>query len=275
MFARIYFFLLMGCAFTYGKDVLPEKPDCGQQIVDSGMELRRVAKEGEFPWTVLLKYEGANPFKCVGSLINDRYVLTSSVCVTAKNQKVISALLGVHVLSESPYSEEYGIEKIIPHGDFKKGKKEFNHDIALIKLNTTVRFSDYIKPVCLPTKGASLVQPEGKVITTGWGKNTEGDQVTTKKVVVRRVITNEVCGEAFAKYNITITDYLLCTDSLKDYKDSTCSGDGGAPVVFKDEGTWYQEGIVSFGSTCGHDFPDGNTRVSKYIAWINEKLGQN
>lgn len=271
MLERTRLLLFFVHAFAYANDVLPEAPNCGHQIIDSAMELRRVAQEGEFPWTVLLKYDGINPYKCVGSLISDRYVLTSSVCVTAKNHIMIGAVVGVHSLHVGTHSQFYGIEKIIPHEHFKNGKKEFDHDIGLIKLNDTVKYSDYIQPVCLP-KSSSLVQPEDKVLVTGWGKNAEGEHVTTKKVIIRRVIANDVCQEKFAKYNFTIDGGCLCTDSLKDYKDYSCAGDGGAPVVVKSGETWYQVGIVSFGGTCGHDFPDGNTRVSKYVPWITSNL---
>ncbi|KAB0792876.1 hypothetical protein PPYR_12496 [Photinus pyralis] len=271
MLERTCLLLFIVRAFAYANDVLPEAPNCGHQIIDSAMELRRVAQEGEFPWTVLLKYDGDNPFICVGSLINDRYVLTSSVCVSEKNDIMIGAVVGVHRLHDEAHSKFYGIERVIPHEQFKGGKKQFGHDIALIKLNDTVKYSDYVQPICL-SKSASLVQPEDKVIVTGWGMNAEGDPVNIKKVIVRRVIANDVCQDKFVKYNITVDEGYLCTDTLKDFKDYSCAGDAGAPVVVKSGGTWYQVGIVSFGITCGHDFPDGNTRISKYIPWITSNL---
>ncbi|KAK5643983.1 hypothetical protein RI129_007828 [Pyrocoelia pectoralis] len=136
--------------------------------------------------------------------------------------------------------------------------------------------SDYIKPICLPTEGNSLVHPGDKTILAGWGQNTAGESAATKNVVVRRVITNEECQQLFPKQDITIHDNLLCTQTLKDYKDCTFTGDGGAPLMLKSGDTWYQEGILSFGApACRTDFPDGNIRVSKYIQWINEKLIEN
>uniref|UniRef100_A0A1Y1M969 Peptidase S1 domain-containing protein n=1 Tax=Photinus pyralis TaxID=7054 RepID=A0A1Y1M969_PHOPY len=270
----ICLFFLIGYPNAHGKSELPESPNCGHQIVDSGMELRATAREGEFPWTVQLKYEGKSPYRCVGSLINDRYVLTSAVCVTTKNQLPTGALLGVHVLGEGEHSEEFGIERLIPYESFRTGSNNFDDDIALIKLNDTVKYSDYIKPICLPAKGESLVQPEDKVIMTGWGRDVDNQEVKTKKVVIRRVITNEACELQFSKHNVHIGEGFICTDGLKGYKDYICSGNAGAPIVAKSGGTWYQEGIVSIGSKCGVDFPDANTRVSKYVTWINKQLAQ-
>ncbi|KAB0792877.1 hypothetical protein PPYR_12497 [Photinus pyralis] len=271
MLERTCLLLFIVHAFAYANDVLPEAPNCGHQIIDSAMELRRVAQEGEFPWTVLLKYDGAHPYRCVGSLINDRYVLTSAVCVSAKNYIMIGVVVGVHRLHEDARSKFYGIEMVIRHEHFEDGKNQFDHDIALIKVNDTVKYSGYVQPICL-SKSASLLQPEDKVIVTGWGMNAEGDPVDTKKVIIRRVIADDVCKDKFAKYSVTVGDGCLCTDTLKGFKDYSCAGDGGAPVVVKSGGTWYQVGIVSFGGTCGHDFPDGNTRISKYIPWITSNL---
>ncbi|KAK5643984.1 hypothetical protein RI129_007829 [Pyrocoelia pectoralis] len=275
MLALISFFVLVVCTISHGKDVLLKKPDCGHQIVDSGMEIRRFAQEGEFPWAVLLKYEGTESYKCVGSLISDRYVLTSAVCVTGGFQKLVGVVLGEHNLGQSAHSEEYGIEKITVHADYKKSSQG-NHDIALIKLNASVKFSDYIKPICLPSEGNSLLQAGDQIILAGWSKGTVDEPRRTKKVVVRRVITNEECQQLFAAHKVTINDNFLCTHTLNDYKDCTYPGDGGAPIMLKSGDTWYQEGILSFGATsCGSNIPDGNVRVSKYIQWINEKLIEN
>ena len=274
MVIPICFLLFIGFNFISGeKNVLPEKPVCGQQIIKSDNDLRRTAKEGEFPWVALLKYEGDNPYKCVGSLISDRYVLTSSVCVKSKRHNVVGVRLGEHTLGNDTHSEEFCIEKIIPHDGFKQGKKQFNNDIALLKLCSLVKFSDYIKPICLSKD--SLSKPEDNIFISGWGKNAAGHTVNTKKIVTRRVISNPECQLDFLSHNITITDEYICTHTLKDHKDFSCAGDGGAPLMVNSEGTWYQEGIVSFGSPCGHDFPDGNTRVSKYFSWINDMISQN
>ncbi|KAF5286418.1 hypothetical protein FQR65_LT12599 [Abscondita terminalis] len=273
MFVYLAFALIgQSLAAANTESLLPDKSICGRQIVDSSNEPRSVAKEGEFPWIASLKYEGSHPYRCIGALINERYVITSGVCLKTKNQNLQSVVLGAHELGTGPHVVEVGVEDKIVHGEFSKGKKQYDHDIALIRLNQTVKYSDYIKPICLPTYDSTIARPDEIVTISGWGKGVGGESIKTKKVVLRRVIPNTECQLSYSKHNITITDYHLCTDTLKDHKAYTCAGDGGGPIMFLHENQWYLEGIISFGSTCGHDFPDVNTNIPKYVKWIWDNI---
>ena len=54
----------------------------------------------------------------------------------------------------------------------------------------------------------------------------------------------------------------------------TCEGDSGGPLVTRTiNGTYYQAGIVSFGSKhCARGVPAIYTRVSGFVDWINDNL---
>ena len=56
-------------------------------------------------------------------------------------------------------------------------------------------------------------------------------------------------------------------------KDS-CEGDSGGPLVFTTvDLTYYQVGIVSFGSNrCGIGKPSTYTKVTSFLDWIKENL---
>ncbi|KAF5277864.1 hypothetical protein FQA39_LY06016 [Lamprigera yunnana] len=291
MYAYLIFILIgQSLATASNKSLLPDKSVCGLQNVgvDSSSGAQTSAKEKEFPWVVLLKYEGSNPFKCLGTLISEKYVLTSAVCIKSKNQFLYvfliilsgtnrynfrqSVILGTHELGKLDHTVEYGVEEQIAHEDYKRGKKQYDHDIGLLRLNATVKFTDYIKPICLPSDTTKLTKPDDVVTLTGWGRDVSGESIVTKKVIRRRIIENSECQTAYNKYNISITDYHVCTHTLKDDKAYACAGDGGGPIMFSNEHQWHQEGIISFGSACGHDFPDVNTKVIKYVPWILGKL---
>lgn len=47
---------------------------------------------------------------------------------------------------------DYAIEKIIPHPLYNPKNPSKHHDLAILKLKETVKFSDFIQPICLPTK---------------------------------------------------------------------------------------------------------------------------
>lgn len=64
--------------------LLPDIDVCG--ISEGGDRIKggELTEIGEFPWATLLRYkinEEDAGFKCGGSLINDRYVLTAAHCV--------------------------------------------------------------------------------------------------------------------------------------------------------------------------------------------------
>ena len=62
--------------------------------------------------------------------------------------------------------EDFDIELIKVNKDFHP--KNFNNDIALIKLDRPVTFKKHIQPVCLPDKDKLLHDKTGYV--TGWGR---------------------------------------------------------------------------------------------------------
>lgn len=65
---------------------------------------------------------------------------------------------------------EVGVEKIIVHPDYNDKSRDKMHDIALLRLNTNVTYSKYIKPICLPMAGLSSGLITGHKLTVcGWG----------------------------------------------------------------------------------------------------------
>lgn len=53
-------------------------------------------------------------------------------------------------------SEEFDIEKIIVHYNYKPTESHAN-DIAVIKLNGTIKFNENVQPICLVDEGQSNI----------------------------------------------------------------------------------------------------------------------
>jgi len=80
-----------------------------------------------------------------------------------------------------------------------------------------------------------------------------------------------------------ITDPTSCTKTESDYRKvicagglvsmDTCKGDSGGPLTCKRGGYWYLDGVTSFGEGCGLGTPGGYTRISNYIGWIRQYVG--
>lgn len=66
-----------------------------------------------------------------------------------------------------------GIDKKIPHGGYNEKNKNRANDIGLIRLDSEVTFTDYVRPVCLPSSVKSPRTTENeKLVSAGWGRST-------------------------------------------------------------------------------------------------------
>ncbi|KAJ8974778.1 hypothetical protein NQ317_002492 [Molorchus minor] len=258
---------------------------CGRQTASNDRIVGgTLAGLGEFPWLVMLRYPSNNGliFGCEGSLISSRYVLTAAHCVDEQllRSKGLGQLRQV-VLGEydtrnetdciymefgkdcADPSKTYGIEKIIPHRSYNDSTTK--HDIALIRLNQEVMFTNYISPICLPTKSPSLNGNETFVIA-GWGRtDTERQKIP--------FVQKKNCNDR-SPASRKLIDAQICA-GLGNGTDS-CNGDSGGPLMLnvnvKFEFVTNIIGIISYGyGKCGTG-PSVNTFVPYYIDWIEENM---
>ncbi|TSW75982.1 Serine protease 27 [Bagarius yarrelli] len=123
------------------------------------------ASDGIWPWMASLQ-EGGSHF-CGGSLINEFWVLTAAQCVSGKKPSDLVVYLGKTTLEGSnPHEIKKRVLKIRIHPSYDPQTKE--NDIALLRLQQKVTFTDYIRPVCLASQDS--VFPESNLCwLTGWG----------------------------------------------------------------------------------------------------------
>uniref|UniRef100_A0A3P9QJ65 Testisin-like n=1 Tax=Poecilia reticulata TaxID=8081 RepID=A0A3P9QJ65_POERE len=214
------------------------------------------ASPGSWPWQVELQLNGQ--FKCGGSLINKKWVLTALTQLTA-------VILGQQNQRDRDTKTvvERNIGKIIVHPKFSQ--TTIDNDIALLRLSSPVEFTDYIRPVCLAASGSRFNNGTDSWVT-GWGNPLPRPQ-TLQEVKVP-VIGNRQCSCLLR----TVTDNMICAGVLSGGKDS-CEGDSGGPMVSKQRSRWIQSGVVSFGFGCAQpNLPGVYTRVSRYQSWIKARI---
>ncbi|EFX82218.1 hypothetical protein DAPPUDRAFT_33543, partial [Daphnia pulex] len=237
------------------------------------------ASPNEFPWQAFLNVgmtSGAT-YYCGGTLIADRWILTSANCLVVSGQtlKSVNVYLGAHDITATSEVNRrvYSGSQVFLHPDYNANNQA--GDIAMIQLTTSVTYTQYIRPVCLATS----TEPDyasSPVTVTGWGTTYDGASSLNsllRKVSVP-VITNAECSSTYGS-NV-VTDKIICTSGAN--SRGICTGDGGGPMNFKQsDGTWKQIGIVSFvsASGCQRGYPSGYTRLSSYATWVQSVMSSN
>lgn len=107
----------------------------------------------------------------------------------------------------------YNVVEIIEHPKYTP--RTLENDIALLKLDKDVIFTEFTYPICLPT-----IQPEhSKAVVTGLGL-TGRDHSQSQKLlkVVLEKFSKQECQNIFDTKNIT--NNMLCYGSHSEEKDS-------------------------------------------------------
>ncbi|XP_076325203.1 clotting factor B-like, partial [Tachypleus tridentatus] len=177
----------------------------------------------------------------------------------------------------------YQVESIKKHERYTS--KLIYHDIAILKLNQRITFTERIRPVCLP-KPSFVKQNFGgrTVVVTGWGKMFYSGFNYTFQLLqyCLKPFGRKQCHDSYMSLKGKelprgITDDLICA-GLPHGKKNTCKGDSGGPLVIEENGRWILLGVVPFGyRVCAEPgFPGVYTKVTNYLEWIaaNSDLGK-
>lgn len=241
----------------------------------------------EFPWTALLEFQHPNGIglNCGGALISKSFVVTAAHCVVGKsipkNWKLSAVRLGEWDVSKDPDCDDgdcsdpilrIPIAKRIPHGKYISGSKNQDNDIALLKLERSVQFSDFVRPICLNQQKTKSNLIGVGLDVAGWGK-TENSSGSNIKLKVRvNGVSFDSCKSIYEDNQVYLTENHLCAGGVSGY--DSCRGDSGGPLMsveyFNGQPYWFLQGIVSFGPvTCAMEgWPGVYTKVSNYVDWI-------
>lgn len=180
--------------------------------------------------------------------------------------------MGAHHRTEVSVGTEQDIRvsKIIIHEDYND-PLQYSNDIALIKLMTPADLGVGIGVVCMPDmKYALPFDSINKTCwITGWGRlSSGGSQPNTLMEADVPLVSKQRCQSA---YPGKIDDTMLCA-GLDEGGIDSCQGDSGGPLVCEFNGTWYLEGVVSWGQGCA---APGKYGVYAYVRNLKSWVSQN
>ncbi|XP_043274312.1 melanization protease 1-like isoform X4 [Venturia canescens] len=246
----------------------------------------------DYPWMALIAYKigSTYEFRCGGSVINKRYILTAAHCVSqlpaglvlsgvrvgdhdiSKERDCDKGEDGLEVVCAERY-QDFGVESTHPHPRYSRSN--LKNDIALIRIDNDADFRPAsVRPICLPI-GAAATIVQKKVTVTGWGATERGPQSQDLLQAFISVVPNEQCAEAYRK-TATIGFRQLCAGGSNGV--DSCFGDSGGPLqspgLYNSAPKYIQHGLVSFGPTrCGIEgFPGVYTKLSYYLDWVLDTM---
>ncbi|XP_065359422.1 uncharacterized protein LOC135953441 [Calliphora vicina] len=271
-----------------GFNILQNTTTCGMYSGDRVANGHVAALFG-FPWMALLKYDDElNVFKCGGSLISDRYVLTAAHCISKSNNILIAARLGEYQISTDKDCtnstrknvcadpvEDVGIEEILIHENYQGN---LYYDIALIRLNRTVQFQRHIKPICLPIYDNLRTKEYSQYVISGWGATENRSSSDVLMVAVVFNVGRDQCQLELRKHylRLPINEGQICAGGLNTV--DACRGDSGGPLGYKDfyndRLRFIQFGVVSIGlDNCGFESPPTTySNISHHLQWITDHM---
>ncbi|XP_071434162.1 transmembrane protease serine 9 [Pithys albifrons albifrons] len=247
------------------------------------------AARGEWPWQVSL-WLRRKEHKCGAVLIADRWLLSAAHCFDIPMAGMLCPTGSTHSLSQmGPYS--YSDPKMwvaflgTPFLSGIDGKMEkifriykhpfyniysLDYDVALLELSTPVKFSNTIRPICLPDN-SHIFHEGARCFITGWGSTKEGGLMSKH---LQKAAVNMIGDQACKKfYPVQISSRMVCAGFPQGTIDS-CSGDAGGPLACKEpSGKWFLAGITSWGYGCARPyFPGVYTKVTAVQGWIAQNL---
>ncbi|NP_001279424.1 prothrombin precursor [Callorhinchus milii] len=269
------------------------KKDSGEDELIESLSGRIVhgtdAQRGSAPWQVMLFQKSPQMLLCGASLLSNEWVLTAAHCVLYppqyKNYTVKDLIVRLGKYERAAYEKLtekiVAIDKILIHPLYN-WKTNLDRDIALLHLKKPIEFTDYISPVCLPSRKITVrLMNEGhKARITGWGNLEETwingvDHLPTNLQQVQLPIVNQADCRASTK--VPVTRFMFCAgyQATDSQRGDACVGDSGGPLVMKnpEDNRWYQMGIVSWGEGCDKDGKFGfYTFTFKVKMWIKKVM---
>ncbi|XP_031698807.1 transmembrane protease serine 9-like [Anarrhichthys ocellatus] len=236
----------------------PARAVCGNAPMNSrALGDSGVVPGGTWPWMVSLHKNGV--YTCGGTLIAERFVLTSAQCVSTSNPDVSewSVFFGQHLVDGSEEFEmSLGVVNITV-------SNMTDSNIALLQLTKPVSFKDHIQPVCMDVSASRTFPVGSRCWVAGWENGSKSFSTDKAGSGLRDLETQVAsCGDLSDSENI-------CT-----YTMDLQQGDQGSPLLCKSDSSWFQVAVVTMsGSKSVRADVQVFAKTSRFGSLLKETVG--
>ncbi|GFO33056.1 serine protease 27-like [Plakobranchus ocellatus] len=196
-----------------------------------------------WPWYALVYTKNGD--SCGGTLLSDKWVLTAAHCLTPTGENTLVGLGALRKLGRrSDFEVVRKVDVAFPHELHPlKGGVAF-YDIALLKLDKPVVFTNNIQPACLPDDLIDLTSPFLDCYIVGYGKKQPKPRTGARNLQQLKVKTMDYRECQHYMLN-SIVDHHICL-RLSDAGSDMCKGDFGGPLsCIGPGGAFFVAGVAS------------------------------
>ncbi|CAK9301690.1 unnamed protein product [Gordionus sp. m RMFG-2023] len=225
----------------------------------------------EYPFMVSLRVNSR--YVCAGIILDSNKILTVAHCF---RPSIPHSLYSIHCGKSKKYGNEpneklLSIKSVIIHEGFVRedGLRDafkYDNDIAIVKLNESLKFTENITNAVLPKYNENLT-PGTYCCVAGWGDtNDGGDQNNLNEICIPT--WNRIKCNMKQFHNSKISPNMICAGEEAGGVDA-CQGDSGGALFCTTTSGKKVSGLVSWGKGCAEsDKPGVYVDLSKYIKWI-------
>ena len=247
----------------------PYHPKCGQHNTDGiGIKISNPqdgyfsTQFGEWPHVCMLimrkNTTGNDAFLGGASLITPGIVVTAAHKVNSVSPSEIIVRCGdrnIKRKDEYKNYQEKQVKTVSIHTRY--WQHNLHNDIALVHLEEEFVLDEHLDTICLPEfpnqRDGNYQKGKLDCFVQGWGKSNFGKGGGYYQVALRQtglsIVDNVECQNLLRKSRLT--DNFELHDSFLCGSMCGCEGDGGGPLVCKQDNKFVLAGVGSWGIECG------------------------